>query len=187
MHSVKNKNSKEYRQQAVSLAIPLISLILLSCGARSSGEESKELFEKTIVWDAGENNVDGYRIPGIVVTKEGSVLAFAEERPVYGDEYPKSIVVKRSDDQGLTWSDNIYIEKADGSYWAKHKDQIDPNDVQDKKEVWTNTAPIVDYETGRIFFFYALSEGEVAGQNLQRYTRVFYKYSDDYGVSWSDR
>ena len=165
------------------LGLIFIALIpLFSCN-----EEDTSLFEKTIIWDAGENNVDGYRIPGIVVAKDGSVLAFAEERPVYGDADPKSIVVKRSEDKGTTWSDNIYIERADGSFWANHQDLIHPDDVQDKKEVWTNIAPIVDKETGRVFFFYALSEGEVAGQNLQRYTRVFYKYSDDHGVSWSDR
>ena len=173
---------KKCPQSVVFLFAALVVLFLFSCN-----EKDTSLFEKTMIWDAGENNVDGYRIPGMVVAKDGSVLAFAEERPVYGDADPKSIVVKRSEDKGATWSDNIYIEKSDGSFWANHQDLIHPDDVQDKKEVWTNVAPIVDYETGRVFFFYALSEGEVAGQNLQRYTRVFYKYSDDHGVSWSDR
>jgi Neuraminidase (sialidase) len=57
----------------------------------------------------------------------------------------------------------------------------------DKKEVWTNPAPLVDKQTGRIFIFYALSEGLVNGENLQRYTKVFYKFSDDEGLNWSNR
>ncbi len=163
-------------------------LILFSAGScRINHADCLGGIEKSVVWTAGENNVDGYRIPGIVVTDKGTVLAFAEERPVFGDEDPKSIVLKRSKDGGKSWSDNRCIEKCDGSYWAANSDKIDPLDVKEKKEVWTNVAPLIDKETGRIFFFYALSEGAVAGQNLQRYTKVFYKYSDDDGVNWSER
>ena len=147
----------------------------------------EELFQKTIVWHAEENNVDGYRIPGIVITPKGTVLAFAEERPEYGDEYPKSIVVKRSLDNGKTWSENIYIELSNGNFWFQNKEKIDFRDNQKKFEVWTNPAALVDNLTGRIFIFYALNEGLIDGQNLQRYTRVFYKFSDDDGLSWSDR
>ncbi len=149
--------------------------------------DKKELFQKIIVWRADENNVDGYRIPGIVVTPKGTILAFSEERPIYGDADPKSIVVKRSEDEGVTWSQNTYIENCDGEYWLEHAEKIDKYDVPDKKEVWTNPAPLVDIQTGRIFIFYALSEGLVNGENLQRYTKVFYKFSDDEGLNWSNR
>lgn len=180
-------NYRKYRQLLSYFTITLVALYLFSCNVQSPKEEDKVLFEKTIIWDAGENNVDGYRIPGIVVAKDGSALAFTEERPDYGDEEPKSLVVKRSEDKGVTWSESIYIERGDGSFWANHQELIHPEDDADKKEVWTNIAPIVDRETGRIFFFYSLSEGAIAGQNLQRYTRVFYRYSDDNGLTWSDR
>lgn len=165
------------------LACLVVLLNITSCNST----KHEKLFRRTIVWDAEANNVSCYRIPGIVVSAEGTVLAFAEERPDCGDEDPKSLVLKRSTDNGKTWSENIYIEKCDGSYWAAHKNEIDPLDDKNKTEVWTNTAPIVDKQTGRIFFFYALSEGAVDGKNLQRYTKVYYKYSDDDGLSWSDR
>jgi len=162
--------------------ITILLMFNISCN-----KERELVFQRTTVWDPAKDNVEMYRIPGLVVTTKGTALAFSEQRPVRFDETPKSIVLKRSTDNGLTWSENIYIEKCDGSYWASHKDEIAAVDVKDKKEVWTNIAPIVDKETGRIFFFYALSEGAVAGQNLQRYTKVFYKYSDDDGLTWSDR
>ncbi len=159
--------------------------LFFACSCNLS--KKQKLFSKTVIWSAGENNAECFRIPGIVVSAKGTVLAFTEERPKCGDADPKSIVLKRSTDNGKTWSGNIYIEKCDGSYWAAHKDEIDPIDDKNKTEVWTNIAPIVDKETGRIFFFYSLSEGAVAGQNLQRYTKVYYKYSDDDGLTWSER
>ena len=155
---------------------------LLSCSSSQPPE-----FSKTVVWESGEGNVEGYRIPGIVVTGKGTVLAFAEARVDYRDETPNHLVLKRSEDGGKTWSNTIYIEKSDGSYWAEHKDEIASVDNVLKKEVWTNVAPIVDKVTNRIFFFYALNEGSINGKNLQRYTKVFYKYSDDDGCTWSVR
>lgn len=150
-------------------------------------QPAKPVFQKNVVWDSGEEGVEGYRIPGIVVTNKGTVLTFAESRLDYHDETPNHVVLKRSTDGGFTWSPTFYIEKSDGSFWTAHKNRIDPADVANKKEVWTNIAPIVDKITGRVFFFYALSEGEVSGKNTQRYTRVFYKCSDDDGITWSER
>lgn len=163
----------------------LLFFIVYQIVSRENNNDSQ--FQKVIVWQAGENDVDGYRIPGIVVTSKGSVLAIVEERPKYGDADPKSIVIKRSIDNGKTWSENIYIESSNGDFWFQNKDKIDSRANQDKLEVWTNPAALVDNVTGKIFIFYALNEGLVDSQNLQRYTRVFYKYSDDDGLSWSDR
>ncbi len=163
------------------------SFYFISCKTVAFNKKDLNSFNKTVIWNTGEENMAAYRIPGIVVSARGTVLAFAEARPEFGDEDPKSIVLKRSEDGGKTWLGNIYIEKCDGSFWSQYPDKIDPNDVTDKKEVWTNIAPLVDYHTGRIFFFYSLSEGKIGKQNLQRYTRVYYKYSNDDGMTWSDR
>lgn len=160
----------------------VFAMMLNSCK-----KETAPIFEVSKVWDVRENQVDGYRIPGLVTATDGSVLAFSEERPKYGDEDPKSIVVKRSTDKGKTWSKSIYIEKSNGQFWMANRDLLDNEDLPNKQEVWTNIAPIVDQTTGRIYFFYSLSEGAFRGQNLQRYTKVFYRYSDDHGLTWSDR
>lgn len=169
-----------------TLLIILIGLLcifhLFSCSSASSPE-----FATHVVWNTNELGVEGFRIPGIVVTSKGTVLAFAEARVDYGDQTPNHLVVKRSTDGGIRWSNTVFIEKSDGSYWREHQNEIDPFDKNDKKEVWTNVAPVVDQVNGRIFFFYALNEGEIQGKNLQRYTKVFYKYSDDDGLTWSDR
>jgi len=165
----------------------VLLLFCTACQAIIKENDKTVPFSKKIVWRTGENEADGYRIPGIVVTPKGTLLAIAEERPEFGDADPKSIVVKRCEYGTQIWSENIYIEKSNGSYWSENADKIDKNDVADKKEVWTNPAALVDKQTGKVFIFYALSEGLVNGKNLQRYTRVFYKFSDNDGITWSDR
>lgn len=168
-------------QNIIQLIVGLNVFVFFSCCSENL------VFTKSIVWDKGEGDVEGYRIPGIVVSAKCTVLAFTEARIDYSDQTPNHVVLKRSVDGGLTWSPTIYIEKSNGDYWAANKKQTDPLNDPDKKEVWTNVAPIVDYTTGRIFFFYSLNEGEISGMNLQRYTKVFYKYSDDDGETWSSR
>jgi len=73
----------------------------------------------------------------------------------------------------VSWSESVMIEAADGSFWRSQG-------VADKRECWTNCAPVVDRDSGRIVFFYALNEGS----RDQRATRVFYRYSDDDGRTW---
>lgn len=166
----------------ITLVTAIAGQTLVACK-----ENEAPVFERSVIWKQGEEGAEGYRIPGVVATGKGTVLIFSEERPEYGDAAVKSLVVKRSLDNGLTWSDNIYIERCDGSYWKENASLVDPEDVPNKKEVWTNPAVVLDKHRGRVFFFYALSEGTVGGRNLQRYTRVFYRYSDDEGLTWSDR
>lgn len=170
------------------ILICVLSLFFVtSKGGINNRKKETSCFTISTVWREGENGMDMHRIPGIVITRNGTALVFTEARPDSKDEAPKDIVLKRSIDGGLSWSENIYIERCDGSYWQKHQNEIDENDHPNKLEVWTNMTPIYDKEIGRTFLFYALSEGAVAGQNLQRYTKVFYKWSDDDGINWSER
>ena len=87
--------------------------------------------------------------------------------------------LKRSTDGGRTWGDEIVIERKDGAYWNAHGHP-------GVKETWTNCAPVVDKETGKIFYFYALNDFDQR-KHRQRVTKVFYKVSEDDGLTWSDR
>ena len=49
----------------------------------------------------------GYRIPSLLVTQEGSILAFSERRLGLHDHAQNDIVLRRSTDDGKTWSDEI--------------------------------------------------------------------------------
>ncbi|MHB1318458.1 MAG: sialidase family protein [Anaerolineae bacterium] len=53
---------------------------------------------------AGQGPYYHYRIPGLVVTPDGRVLAYGEARHGQGDWEPSDIVMRASDDGGLTWA-----------------------------------------------------------------------------------
>src|SRR3546814_253924 len=143
-------------------------------------QEEKPPLRETMIWTGNERGMKSHRILGLTLGKKGTLLAFTEARLDGSDEGPHDLVCKRSTDNGKTWSSNIYIEKSDGDFWKSQG-------VAEKMEAWANPAALTDYTNGRIFIFYVLNEGEHKGLNAQRMTRVFYRYSDDEGLTWSKR
>ena len=141
--------------------------------------ETEPFLEECLVWDYKEGGYDAHHVYGFAVTKKGTVLAFSEGREKSKDDNgPKDQLLKRSTDGGRTWGNDIFIEKCDGTFW-------EANGHPGVRETWTNCAPIPDKITGKIFYFYALND--FAEENLQRVTKVFYKVSEDDGLTWSDR
>jgi hypothetical protein len=61
----------------------------------------------------GPAGTSNYRIPGMTVAADGSILAFAEGRRNGSDPgaggYPIDMVMKRSTDHGMTWSDLVVM------------------------------------------------------------------------------
>ncbi len=123
-----------------------------------------------------EQRSEGYRcfrIPAIIKTKEGTLLAFAEARKnSCGDEGDIDLVVKRSTDGGKTWGPLIVV-------W----DDVD--------NTCGNPAPIVDQNTGRIVLLMTWNLGTDAIGTINAGTstdtrRVFITYSTDDGLTWDD-
>lgn len=126
------------------------------------------------VFISGNEGHKSYRIPAIIGLSNGVLLAFAEGRVNgSGDFGDINIVLKRSTDQGSTWSPISTV--------------VDYDNLQAG-----NPAPVVDlsdpiYPKGRIFLFYNTGnnhEGEVRKGNGLR--EVWYKTSTDEGRSWSE-
>ncbi|MEJ5993358.1 sialidase family protein [Pedobacter sp. Du54] len=125
------------------------------------------------VFKAGQEGHQSYRIPAIIVLKNGDLLAFAEGRVHGGGDFGDiDIVQKRSTDRGKTWSPLQTV--------------VDYNKLQAG-----NPAPVLDltdpiYPKGRIFLFYNTGNNEEAevrkGNGLRE---VWYKTSVDGGLSWS--
>jgi len=126
------------------------------------------------VFESGKEGHKSYRIPAIVNLKDGTLLAFAEGRVNNaGDFGDINIVLKRSTDDGKTWTAIQTV--------------VDYDQLQAG-----NPAPVVDltdpmYPKGRVFLFYNTGnnhEGEVRkGKGLRE---VWYKTSTDGGVTWSE-
>ena len=86
----------------------------------------------TDIYQKGQDGYTCFRIPAIVQSKAGTLLAFAEARKnSCSDTGNIDLVVKRSEDGGKTWSRIITV-------W------------DDGDNVCGNPSPIVDQETGRI-------------------------------------
>ena len=121
----------------------------------------------------GENGYDTYRIPAIVVTKSGAILAFCEGRmDGRGDAGNIDMLLRRSTDGGKTWSDQQVI-------W------------DDGPNTCGNPAPVVDQETGTIHLLMTWNRGDdhepdiIAGTS-QDTRRVYVTRSEDDGVTWAE-
>ncbi len=122
-----------------------------------------------------KSNTDGYitfRIPAIVTSNSGKILAFAEGRKNgTSDTGDIDIVMKSSDDNGETWSQLKII-------W------------DDNKNVCGNPAPVVDVETGDIYLLSTWNLGEdhereIIAQKSKDTRRVFIMSSKDEGENWA--
>lgn len=110
--------------------------------------------------DVFTNNTYGYsvfRIPGIVSTRKGTLLAYAEARKVGSDWAPMDIVLRRSDDGGETWG-TIHVI-ASGATEGK---------------TMNNPVMISEKDGDVIHFIYC-----------ENYRKAFYMKSEDEGLSWS--
>jgi sialidase-1 len=73
--------------------------------AGQSGARNEGSLVQSAVWAAGEDGYHTYRIPSLLVTAKGTVLAFADGRRTgTSDTGDIDLVMKRSTDGGKSWS-----------------------------------------------------------------------------------
>ena len=123
--------------------------------------------ERKVVFHAGEHGVSSMRIPGMVTSTEGTLLAFCEARDG-GDRTPTDLVLKRSEDGGRTWGPLQLVVKARGL------------------DAIMNPCPVVDASTGTVHCFSNIFPG--GGMDLHRQpgkVRTIISRSDDDGLTWS--
>ena len=130
-----------------------------------------EAFYQQDLWISGEGEYFRYRIPALVTSTKGTVLAFAEARKFTGKDSDQiDISLRRSTDGGLTFDKPRIIATKPG--W-----------------VTGNPAPVVDRTTGTIWILLCrnLQEGDetmICEGNAPR--EVWLMSSSDDGVSWTE-
>ncbi|MFG2209616.1 exo-alpha-sialidase [Streptomyces sp. NPDC048638] len=127
-------------------------------------------FDQQVLFKAAQGQgYSCFRIPAIVRSTHGTLLAFAEGR-VHdcGDSGDIDLVVKRSTDGGRTWGPLQVINHGDG-------------------DTHGNPAPLVDRRTGRIVIAETYNKGRNDGLSCDvpcdRTPHL--QYSDDDGATWS--
>lgn len=112
-------------------------------------------FQKTTLFSARDGKYHHYRIPGIIATKQGTLLAYCEARITSGDWANIDILMRRSTDGGKTWLPVQLIHDA-------------------KEETVNNVVAFSDEQTGQVHLLYC-----------ENYGRCFYINSNDDGQTFS--
>lgn len=126
------------------------------------------------VFVAGKDGHPSIRIPSVVVSRDGTVLAFAEGREMHEDQASNDIILKRSKDGGRTWGPVQQV-------------------AEDGAHSLNNPTAVVEKDSGRVFLMYQripahLKEQDATtgtgfeGTNVYRNLLV---WSDDNGATWS--
>jgi sialidase-1 len=149
-----------------NLLFPIICSVLFTFTI-ANGQTEIALFK------SGEEGYKCYRIPAIITTNKGTLLAFAEARKnSCGDAGDIDLVVKRSSDGGKTWSPMNVI-------W------------DDAENTCGNPSPVVDKKTGNIILLSTWNLGsdhekQIIAGTSQDTRRIFTLTSDNEGETWSE-
>lgn len=150
-------------------------LLILTCTpGESQGQEIN--FWQTDLFVSGENGVANYRIPSLVTTKKGTLLAVCDARVDRPGDLPNNIdlTIRRSQDNGATWSaPKIIVDY--------------PN-----QEGGGDPCMIVNGSTGEIWLFYVYGAGGVGintskqGLSPDSTLQLYAITSADDGITWTE-
>lgn len=149
----------------------LTALILLGGSAAAPSPASAP--ELRALWTSGEGGYHTYRIPAIVATPEGTLLAFCEGRKKgRGDTGDIDLLCKRSMDGGKSWSEQAVL-------W------------DDGPNVCGNPCPVVDRTTGTVWLLLTHnlghdSEREIIAGTSEGSRAVWVTCSKDEGRTWTE-
>ncbi|PXX31693.1 exo-alpha-sialidase [Arenibacter sp. ARW7G5Y1] len=162
--------SKLFLKHASIFAIVgLLTFPLASQTPKGEKEGGKML---NYIFEGGKEGYQCFRIPAVVTTVKGAILAFAEGRKNgCSDTGSIDLVMKRSTDGGETWGKLEVL-------W------------HDEGNTCGNPSPVVDRTTGDIFLLSTWNlgedhESEIIAQKSKDTRRVFVLKSENDGKSWS--
>lgn len=128
------------------------------------------MYKEKSIYISGESGYHSYRIPALIMSKAGTLLAFCEGRKnSRSDSGEIDIVLRRSFDDGKIWQPMQVI-------------------LSDSGMTVGNPAPVVDSETGFIWLLFCKNlgdgaEGKIVAGEAPR--TVWVSHSKDDGVTWA--
>lgn len=155
-----------------TLFVLIISLLVFHYYESASQVQVAER-KLNYLFESGAGGYNTFRIPALITTKKGTILAFAEGRKnTLSDTGDIDVVMKRSEDNGKTWSELIVI-------W------------DDEENVCGNPAPVQDAKTGKIFLLSTWNLGQdhesrIIDQTSIDTRRIYLIVSEDDGLTWSE-
>lgn len=157
------------------------AFVAAACGATLAGLPLADarrtgalpVLEKLDLFAANSNGYASYRIPGLIVTRRGTLLAYAEARRTgRGDWDAIDIMLKRSTDGGRTWSEQRKIAEIAGA--SRNPAAARESSVNQAGLTYNNPVAIADRRTGAVHFLFCLE-----------YARCFYLRSTDDGATFA--
>ncbi len=141
-------------QFVIVLAV-LIGLCAMAEPAMSTGRS----IERTDLFTSGQDGYHTYRIPALVLTKKGTLLAFCEGRKTSArDDGDIDLLLRRGVDGGRRWQKTQVVHEEGGS----------------AEITIGNPCPVLDQSTGTVHLLFT--------RNNQR---AFHTCSSDDGVTWA--
>lgn len=155
------------RKRRVGQHLVFLMVVLLVGTTSASVQESP-----IDLWTSGQGGYDTYRIPALVQTTNGTLLAFCEGRKGGASDTGNiDLLLRRSTDGGKTWSPSEVV-------W------------DDEGNTCGNPCPVIDQKTGAILLLSTHNLGidherEIIAQTSKGTRAVWLLKSTDDGKSWS--
>ncbi|HEY3837319.1 MAG TPA: sialidase family protein, partial [Bryobacteraceae bacterium] len=148
-----------------------MAFLLVAFAAAAFGAEPS--ITKTTLFEGGSGGYKLYRIPGIVVTKGGTILAYCEARKFTGGDWDTiDIEMRRSTDGGKTFSEPQVIAHVSAPI-TRNPVAIERKQGKESDVTYNNPVAIPD-RNGLVHFLFCID-----------YMRVFYMRSSDEGKTFS--
>lgn len=150
----------------------LLSALAAAPRALSAPSAPTPDLEQTDVFVSGQDGYHTYRIPSVIKAANGTLLAFAEGRKSGGgDSGNIDLVLKRSTDNGRTWSKQDVI-------W------------DDADNTCGNPCPVLDETTGTLWLLLTHNLGtdrerDIAARTAKGTRTVWVAHSKDHGATWT--
>jgi Neuraminidase (sialidase) len=136
---------------------------------------AEQVMNKTDLFQAGTAGYATYRIPGIVITGRGTLLAYCEARKnLQGDWGTIDIMMRRSTDNGTTWQPPRKIVNIEVPV-QKNPVALKQNLAKEGEITINNPVAIADRQANVVHFLYCVE-----------YARCYYMRSDDDGATFTE-